>query len=832
MKKRTLFEAGFKGTIAPAIGDPHKPDFRPTQTKAFHALKDARHAILNAPTGWGKSLVMATLIQHKLLKNPNLRCIIAVPQTVIGEGFTRDWQLKVPGVRVRQDWLVQQDLCGKQARKVNELISFLSSKAMRGRVLLCTHDTLRDAYIKLKRSKQLRKLSDVLIWVDEAHHVKNAQAGKKTESNGLGELVRRLVASKSALVGLATATFMRGDMRHIVPDHLIDRFTRYDIPYDVYFEEQAPVELFTFNVICGNYLDGIEKLFRKKCPTIIYLAKRNSRHASDCKHTELKQIITRLGKALKAKPTRRDGLIYIGTLKVLDLVTMAGRERRKERLKEADIIIALDMCKEGFDWPKAERSIIIGERHSVPEMIQMIGRLFRWAPGKKLAEVYQILPMAVRDTAEFQDTRNDILTVIFSAMLLEDVFASKPVSGQRGPQLATMVANTDAWQRLVRDFHATLADAAKGGKITWKASLPFRKSLLNKHGIAENKHKETWEKLWATFARLTRSMQGHKVKDVPFRLLKNVDISEGLLKLSSGLCGKLTFKELRVILIGGRRTADQWLPVAERLAKDNRGFLPNVQWLCTNGYTGLSLMYRDNPEVFGHIPQESKLKTPQEWLVIAETLASANNGSIPAFSELRQRRLHGLERAIKTHGELFQHLKVARKYPICRTPHEWLDVAKQVAASNGGTLPGRRWLITNKLSGLEAAISKTPELFSSLPRHITHLSARDHMVTVRALAAKHGYLPCQAWLKNNGHGALAQAISGGRIQLPSNIIQDKKHKTPDEWYAIAKELVKTNNGYLPGKAWLTRNRYYGLIAHMAKPKYRRVFAAFNRYRPS
>ena len=78
-------------------------------------------------------------------------------------------------------------------------------------------------------------------------------------------------------------------------------------------------------------------------------------------------------------------MIYVGDVKVLDLVTEKGRDKRKEYLDnggDVDMIIALDTCKEGFDWPKAERSIIIGERHSVPEMIQMIGRLFRRVQGQ------------------------------------------------------------------------------------------------------------------------------------------------------------------------------------------------------------------------------------------------------------------------------------------------------------------------------------------------------------------------------------------------------------------------------------------------------------------
>lgn len=691
MKRQQVIRFGLNPTVKPVINDPHKPDPRPTQTGAFHALKDAKCAILNAPTGWGKTLVIALLVLWKLSRNPELRCVIATSQTIIGGGFIRDWQLKVPGIRKLFDWVIQHDLCKDHNGKAQELIQFLGSRAMRGRVLLCTHATLAGAYAQLKKERQLSKLNNVLLWIDEAHHVMNAQAKDDTVSNSLGEIVRRIAGNKSSHVGLATATFMRGDRRHIIPDHLTEKFTRHDIPYDVYFNEQPPVEGFTFDVMCGNYLDGIAQVCRKKCPTIIYLPKRNSQHATDCKYSELKQIINRLAKVYKVRPKRKDGLILLGDVKVLDLVTPAGRKERQAHLQDADIIIALDMCKEGFDWPKAARSIIIGERHSVPEMIQMIGRLFRQVPGKKLAEVYQILPAAVRNTEEFQDARNDILTVIFSAMLLEDVFAPVALS-QRGTPLAALVTNTDGWQRLVRDYHATLADAAKNGKITWKASLPFRKSLLNKHGILEKKHKEVWEKLWATFARLTRRLKGHNVKDVPFRLLKNADISEGLLKLSSGLCGKTTFAELRVLL-STRLTATQHLAIAEHLTAKNGGICPSNNWLRANGYTSLIRCMIRHKATFAHIKRHTKCVRRPDILQVANDLIK-QHGGLPTNQWLRQNGFHYIKTALydPTTRAAFADILSKRIRIRGRSAAEKHHRSAQMLVKRHGMLPPLKWL--------------------------------------------------------------------------------------------------------------------------------------------
>lgn len=56
---------------------------------------------------------------------------------------------------------------------------------------------------------------------DEGHHVKNAQIADENEtvSNSLGALSTYCLTHGSH-IGLATATYMRGDARHILPDKM------------------------------------------------------------------------------------------------------------------------------------------------------------------------------------------------------------------------------------------------------------------------------------------------------------------------------------------------------------------------------------------------------------------------------------------------------------------------------------------------------------------------------------------------------------------------------------------------------------------------------------
>lgn len=537
-------------------------------------MKDKKRVVLQAPTGWGKSLLIASLVLYKLLRNPDLRCIIAVPQTLIARGFVRDWTLRIAGQLV--DWVVQHNLCDKQASStIASLIEFLrrDRKSLGDRILVCTHATLAHAYKRLKKRRQLALLKNVVLWIDEGHHAKNAQIADRndTVSNSLGALATYCVTHGNH-VGLATATYMRGDSRHILPDKMLATFTHVKIPYDLYFEEVQPVESFEFNIIAGDTLKALDSIFAKPRPTILYLAKRNSRYAGRCKYLEVKQLVRRLSKRYNARVRRQGELILVGDLKVLDLVTEKGREARKAYLDDGgkvDIIIALDTCKEGFDWPEAERSIILGERHSIPELIQMIGRLFRRAEGKTHAEVYQILPAAVPNSKRFKDQRNAILTVVFSAMLLEDVFL--PISLSTGPtkskrdrtdRLIETVTDTETWQALSRDF--LVAANGRDYDQSWRLAP----TILARYGIAKAEWEQVWRKLWRQHALVTRKLKGLRL-DVPFEVLKKTDLSEGLLTLASGLCGAMTFQELQKVIGREVHTLEEYVLMAEELAARN-----------------------------------------------------------------------------------------------------------------------------------------------------------------------------------------------------------------------------------------------------------------------
>ena len=94
----------------------------------------------------------------------------------------------------------------------------------------------------------------------------------------------------------------------------------------------------------------------------------------------------------------KDGRI----LKVADLVD-DGPERhskvlnalkdpkQKDNRDHVDVIIALGMAKEGFDWIWCEHALTIGYRSSLTEIIQIIGRATRDAKGKLSARFTNLI---------------------------------------------------------------------------------------------------------------------------------------------------------------------------------------------------------------------------------------------------------------------------------------------------------------------------------------------------------------------------------------------------------------------------------------------------------
>ena len=92
---------------------------------------------------------------------------------------------------------------------------------------------------------------------------------------------------------------------------------------------------------------------------------------------------------------------------------------------KVDVIIALNLAKEGFDWIWCEHALTVGYRGSLTEIIQIIGRATRDAPGKIHAQFTNLVPEpdATQDTVT--SAVNDLLKAISASLLMQQVLAPK-----------------------------------------------------------------------------------------------------------------------------------------------------------------------------------------------------------------------------------------------------------------------------------------------------------------------------------------------------------------------------------------------------------------------
>ena len=95
------------------------------------------------------------------------------------------------------------------------------------------------------------------------------------------------------------------------------------------------------------------------------------------------------------------------------------------------------MAKEGFDWIWCEHALTVGYRASLTEIVQIIGRATRDAPGKTRARFSNLIAEPDASESAVTEAVNDTLKAIAASLLMEQVLAPrfefKPKHVQNGP---------------------------------------------------------------------------------------------------------------------------------------------------------------------------------------------------------------------------------------------------------------------------------------------------------------------------------------------------------------------------------------------------------------
>ncbi|CEJ86406.1 putative ATP-dependent helicase yeeB [Hyphomicrobium sp. GJ21] len=414
---------------------------RPMQERAYEK-RGEQYLLIKSPPASGKSRALMFIALDKLANQGLKQTIIVVPEKSIGSSFA-DEPLTKFGFWA--DWTVtpKWNLCnapGEDGGKVNSVGAFLESD---DKVLVCTHATFRFAVDRFGTEA----FDNRLIAVDEFHHV------SANPDNKLGLHLGQFIARNKVHIVAMTGSYFRGDAEAVLAPQ--DEANFDTVTYTYYEQLNGYEYLKSLDIgyffYSGAYSDDILAVLDPAEKTIIHIPNVNSRESTGQKIKEVEHIIEELGEWQGIDPATGFQLVKTPegrVLRIADLVDddAAKRDRVSAALKDpaqknnrdhVDIIIALGMAKEGFDWIWCEHALTVGYRSSLTEIVQIIGRATRDAPGKTRARFTNLI--AEPDAAESAVTEavNDTLKAIAASLLMEQVLAPRFEFKPKNPATST-----------------------------------------------------------------------------------------------------------------------------------------------------------------------------------------------------------------------------------------------------------------------------------------------------------------------------------------------------------------------------------------------------------
>ncbi len=408
---------------------------RPMQERAYNK-RGEQYLLIKSPPASGKSRALMFIALDKLANQGLRQAIIVVPEKSIGGSFA-DEPLSQFGFWA--DWTVkpQWNLCNApgpdeervDSSKVKAVGQFLESG---DKVLVCTHATFRFAVDALG----VEAFDDRLIAVDEFHHV------SASPDNRLGAQLAAFIARDMTHIVAMTGSYFRGDAAPVLTPEDEAKFET--VTYTYYEQLNGYDHLKALNIgyyfYTGRYLEAIEHCLDPARKTIVHIPSVNARESTKDKVAEVNEILHYLGKWQGADPVTGFELVALPdgrVLKIADLVDDSDPARRAKVLvalkdparkndrDHVDIIIALGMAKEGFDWIWCEHALTVGYRSSLTEIIQIIGRATRDAPGKDVATFTNLIAEPDASEAAVAEAINDTLKAIAASLLMEQVLAPR-----------------------------------------------------------------------------------------------------------------------------------------------------------------------------------------------------------------------------------------------------------------------------------------------------------------------------------------------------------------------------------------------------------------------
>ena len=406
---------------------------REMQARAYRVC-GSQYILLKAPPASGKSRALMFIGLDKLYKQGIKKVVVSVPEMSIGASFGTTDLIK-HGFWANWEPAPEYNLCtpSGDAGKVKAFERFFESDA---NILICTHATLRKAFESMADPS---KFNNTLLAIDEFHHV------SADETSRLGKLLRDVMAGSNAHIVAMTGSYFRGDNNAVLSAKDEAKFTR--VTYNYYEQLNGYTHLKSLGIgyhfYQGRYCDSaqegkpsalMEALDTDK-KTILHIPNVQSGESTKEKHQEVGKIIDQIGTI--DFQDQETGVLHVKRhtddkiIKIADLVddSSKGRERITNYLRsiqtpeDLDLIIALGMAKEGFDWPFCEHALTVGYRGSLTEVIQIIGRCTRDSENKTHAQFTNLIAQPDADDPVVKVAVNNMLKAITCSLLMEQVLA-------------------------------------------------------------------------------------------------------------------------------------------------------------------------------------------------------------------------------------------------------------------------------------------------------------------------------------------------------------------------------------------------------------------------
>jgi hypothetical protein len=258
-------------------------------------------------------------------------------------------------------------------------------------------------------------------------------------------VLKNIMTKSNAHIVAMTGSYFRGDSLPVLMPEDEEKFTK--ITYNYYQQLNGYEYLKSLGIgyhfYTGRYfkkqpdkkMSALAEVLDENKKTIIHIPSINSAESSKEKYEEVNHIIDVLGEL--QYQDEKTGVLYVKSiksekiLKVADLVNddpksrdkIANYLRQMQLVDDIDIIIALGMAKEGFDWPYCEHALTIGYRGSLTEIIQIIGRATRDSENKTHTQFTNLISQPDANDDDVKLSVNNMLKAITASLLMEQVLA-------------------------------------------------------------------------------------------------------------------------------------------------------------------------------------------------------------------------------------------------------------------------------------------------------------------------------------------------------------------------------------------------------------------------